>query len=287
MRGVRSTTPRSACTWRTPRPARIEVFDLNGKSAVPLLARSAGRPDQMVDGARSSRSDARRSPLGGRLRRTPRAGVHRRRGAQVGVSSSPARPAPPGGLASARGITVDPTTGDVSPSTAGTSGPRFAPDGTLLRRFGQRGSFPPDGMNYPRSTAVDPATGNIWVGNYEGDPMLMVYDRNFNFMRQIATPRFVKDIEIIGNVAYVLMRRTRRRAPLQRATGELIQTALLHQPRQSARHRGRPADRPLLDHLGRRRRTCTWSRRRAPDPDPSRRQPRLGRRHRRRRRLRR
>ena len=32
---------------------------------------------------------------------------------------------------------------------------------------------------------------------------MIVYDHNFNFIRQIATPRFVQDIEIIGNVTYV------------------------------------------------------------------------------------
>jgi len=84
---------------------------------------------------------------------------------------------------------------------------RFASDGTLLQVFGERGSFPPAGMNYPRSVAVDPATRNVWVGNYEGDPDVMVFTPNFSVVRHIVTPRFVNDIDIVGGEAYVLFRR--------------------------------------------------------------------------------
>ena len=105
---------------------------------------------------------------------------------------------------------------------------RFAPDGTLLRTFGQRGSFPPDGMNYLRAVAVDPATRNVWVANYEGDPDLMVFTPDFGVVRRIHTPRFVNDVEIVGGKAYVLVRRlTSANGSVQiynASTGKLLST---------------------------------------------------------------
>jgi DNA-binding beta-propeller fold protein YncE len=124
-----------------------------------------------------------------------------------------AYPAPPqvpdpAGIGSARGIAVDPVTGDVLVSDNWNQRvQRFAPDGSLLQVFGQRGSFPPTGMNYPRSIAVDPATRNVWVGNYEGSPDLMVFTPTFQVVRHIDTPRFINDVEISGGKAYVLLRR--------------------------------------------------------------------------------
>jgi DNA-binding beta-propeller fold protein YncE len=105
---------------------------------------------------------------------------------------------------------------------------RFAPDGTLLQVFGERGSFPPAGMNYPRSIAVDPATRNVWVGNYEGTPDLMVFTPNFGVVRHIDTPRFINDVEISGGKAYVLMRRDGNNdgsvMVFDAATGALLRT---------------------------------------------------------------
>ncbi len=223
MRDVQVDDARGRVYVANSQAGTIEVFDLNGTWLFRFSGLGDG-PGQMVDGARgltqTPDGDLWAADYGGRrvIRFTADGAL------KSAFPSSPAQPAPPGGLASARGITMDPTTGDVITVDGWNQRiQRFAPDGTLLRAFGGRGSFPPDGMNYPRSAAVDPATGDIWLGNYEGDPMLMIYDKDFNFKRQIVTPRFVQDIEIVGNVAYVLTRRTTpsvRRYNVQ--TGALI-----------------------------------------------------------------
>jgi DNA-binding beta-propeller fold protein YncE len=77
-------------------------------------------------------------------------------------------------------------------------------------------------MNYPRSIAVDPATGDVWVPNYEGNPDLVVYDRNFNYLRRIDIPRFVGDIEIVGGVAHLVVRRTGSVMRVDTATGATL-----------------------------------------------------------------
>jgi DNA-binding beta-propeller fold protein YncE len=129
-------------------------------------------------------------------------------GTYLGQFPHPPQQPDPAGLASARGVAVDPVTGDVLVADNWNQRvQRFAPDGTLLRTFGQRGSFPPSGMNYPRSVAVDPATRNVWVGNYEGDPDVMVFTPDFQLVRHIVTPRFVNDIDIVDGEAFVLFRR--------------------------------------------------------------------------------
>jgi len=87
-----------------------------------------------------------------------------------------------------------------------------------------RGSFPPDGMNYPRSVAVDPASGEVWLPNYEGAPFIVVYDREFHHLRTVTTPRFVNDIEIVGGLAYLVVRRPGEVRVVDVATGALVRT---------------------------------------------------------------
>jgi DNA-binding beta-propeller fold protein YncE len=150
-------------------------------------------------------------------------------GAFVNAFPDPAQPPDPAGLGSPRGVAVDPVTGDVLVADNWNQRiQRFAPDGTLLQVFGERGSFPPSGMNYPRSVAVDPATRNVWVGNYEGSPDLMVFTPDFHVVRHIVTPRFVNDVEISGDKAYVLVRRDGNKDGYVRvydtATGALLRT---------------------------------------------------------------
>jgi DNA-binding beta-propeller fold protein YncE len=128
-------------------------------------------------------------------------------GAFVQSFPDPPQPPDPAGLAAARGVAVDRATGDILVADNWNQRvQRFSSKGELLRVFGERGSFPPTGMNYPRSLAVDPVTRNVWVANYEGHPDLMVYTPDFEQVRRIITPRFVNDIEIVGGVAYVVVR---------------------------------------------------------------------------------
>ena len=146
-------------------------------------------------------------------------------GAFVGAFPDPPQPPDPSGLASARGVAVDRANGDVLVADNWNQRvQRFGPDGKLIQVFGERGSLPPAGMNYPRSVAVDPATRNVWVGNYEGHPDLMVYDRDFHQVMRIMTPRFVNDLEIVGGVAYVVVRREGSLMRFDTATGELLGT---------------------------------------------------------------
>lgn len=132
----------------------------------------------------------------------------------------------PAGFASARGVAVDPVTGDVLVADNWNQRVyRFAPDGTPLQTFGQRGSFLPDGMNYPRSIAVDPDTRNVWVANYEGNPDLVVYTPGFDqVVRVIHVPRFVNDMDIVGGLAYLLVRRTGSVLVYDTSTGVLQRT---------------------------------------------------------------
>ncbi len=185
----------------------IEVFTLSG-APVATFGSLGEAPGQFVDGARQLAvlpgGDLLAADYGARRvqRFTPDGG-------SVSQFPDPPQPAAPDGLALPRGIAVDPATGDVLVADAWNQRiQRFAPDGTLLAVHGRRGSLPPDGMNYPRSIAVDPATGHVWVPNYEGNPDLVVYDRDFRFLRRIDVPRFVSDIDIVGGVAHLVVRRT-------------------------------------------------------------------------------
>ena len=147
-------------------------------------------------------------------------------GAFVGDFPEPPQRPDPAGFASARGVAVDPVTGDVLVADNWNQRVyRFAPDGTPLQTFGQRGSFLPDGMNYPRSIAVDPATRNVWVANYEGNPDLVVFTPGFDHVvRVIHVPRFVNDLDIVGGLAYLLVRRTGSVMVFDAATGALQRT---------------------------------------------------------------
>jgi DNA-binding beta-propeller fold protein YncE len=147
-------------------------------------------------------------------------------GGFVGDFPEPPQRPDPAGFASARGVAVDPVTGDVLVADNWNQRvDRFAPDGTPLQTFGQRGSFLPDGMNYPRSIAVDPATRNVWVANYEGNPDLVVYTPDFaHVVRVIHVPRFVNDLDIVGGLAYLLVRRTGSVMVYDAATGVLQRT---------------------------------------------------------------
>ena len=268
MRGVQVDDARGRVYAANSQAGTIEVFDLNGKWLFRFSALGNG-PDQMVDGARgltqTPDGDLWAADYGGRrvIRFTADGAL------KSAFPSSPAQPAPPGGLGSARGITMDPTTGDVITVDGWNQRiQRFAPDGTFLGAFGRRGSLPPDGMNYPRSAAVDPATGDIWVGNYRGRPdadglrpqlQLQAPDRHAALR---AGHRDHRQRRLRAHPTH-----DAERAPLQRAD-RCADRRLLHQPRQSAWHRGRPADRPLLDHLGHDEGRVRGQRRRAPRSGP-------------------
>jgi DNA-binding beta-propeller fold protein YncE len=183
----------------------IEVFDLTGThlSTIGSLGHGDG---QFLDGPRQLTV----TPDGhvwGADYAARRVEEFTAAGAFVRAFPDPPQPPDPAGLAAPRGVAVDRATGDILVADNWNQRvQRFASDGSLLQVFGERGSFPPAGMNYPRSVAVDPATRNVWVANYEGNPDLMIYNPDFEQVRRIVTPRFVNDVEIVGSVAYVVVR---------------------------------------------------------------------------------
>ncbi len=184
----------------------IEVFDLAGTHLGTFGGLGAG-DGEFLDGARQMAITP-DDHLWAADYASERVQEFSMGGTYLGQFPRPPQQPDPAGLASARGVAVDPVTGDVLVADNWNQRvQRFAPDGTLLQTFGQRGSFPPSGMNYPRSVAVDPATRNVWVGNYEGDPDVMVFTPDFQVVRHIVTPRFVNDIDIVGGEAFVLFRR--------------------------------------------------------------------------------
>jgi sugar lactone lactonase YvrE len=186
----------------------IEVFDLSGTREHTFSGLGSG-DGQFSDGARQIAL----APDGNLLA----ADYGNRRvmeftpdGDYLSQFPDPALPQDPAGFSGPRGIGLDPVTGDVLVTdTWGQRVQRFAPDGTLLTVFGRRGSTPPEGMNYPKSIAVDPANRNVWVGNYEGAPQIVIFTSDFTqVVRRITTPRFVHDLEFVGDTVYVVFRGT-------------------------------------------------------------------------------
>ena len=224
MRGVAVNDAMGRLYVANSQVGTIEVFNLSGTHLSTFGALGQG-PGQFGDGARQ-------------LTITPdghlwAADYADRRVEEFTSSGSflkdfPEPPQPPdtAGFSSPHGISVDPGTGDVLVSDNWNQRvQRFAPDGTLLKTFGRRGSFLPDGMNYPRSLAVDPATRDVWVANYEGNPDLVVYTPDFStVVRQIHVPRFIDDIDIVGGMAYLVDRRPGSVMVYDTATGTLQRT---------------------------------------------------------------
>lgn len=128
-------------------------------------------------------------------------------GNYVTAFPSPQRDADPAGLIEPHGIDVDPGSGDIAVADHwGHRVERFQADGSLIRTFGRRGRLPEKGFNYPRDLSFDPATGNLWVLNVEGQPWLVVYDDDFNVLRQIRTIDLTTGVDVVGGMAYVYAR---------------------------------------------------------------------------------
>jgi DNA-binding beta-propeller fold protein YncE len=223
MRGIAVDDAAGRLYVANSQAGTIEVFDLAGAHLTTIG--SLGHADgQFLDGPRQLTV----TPDGhvwGADYAARRVEEFTADGTFAGAFPSPPQPPDPAGLASARGVAVDRATGDVLVADNWNQRvQRFAPDGSLLKVFGERGSFPPAGMNYPRSIAVDPDTRNVWVANYEGDPDLMVFTPDFQKVMRIMTPRFVNDLEIVDGKAYALVRRTGSVMVFDATTGDLIRT---------------------------------------------------------------
>ena len=223
MRGVLLDEAHSRLYVADAQTGEIDVFGLDGTHVGQLGSGGTG-PGQFADGARQLEllpdGSVLAADYGGR--RVQRFSPD---GRLLAVFPHPGQDAARHGLVEPRGVALDPGTGDVLVADPWAQRiQRFAPDGTLLAAHGVRGSFPPDGMNYPRSVAVDPASGDVWVPNYEGAPFVVVYDRELHSLRTITTPRFVNDIEIVGGLAYLLVRRPGEVRVHDVATGALVRT---------------------------------------------------------------
>ena len=223
MRGVVLDEARGRLYVADAQTGEIDVLGLDGTHIGQIAALGTGA-GQFPDGARQLEllpdGSVLAADYGGR--RVQRFSPD---GRLLAVFPHPGQDAGRDGFVEPRGLALDPATGDVLVADPWAQRvQRFAPDGTLLAAHGVRGSFPPDGMNYPRSVAVDPASGDVWVPNYEGAPNLVVYDRGFHHLRTIATPRFVNDIEIVGGLAYLLVRRPGEVRVHDVATSALVRT---------------------------------------------------------------
>ena len=149
----------------------IEVFDLAG-SHLSTFGGARPRRRTVPRRAAAAHGHSRRPRVGSRLRGRGGSQEFTAAGAFVASFPDPPQPPDPAGLASrSRASRSTRSTGDVLVADNWNQRvQRFAPDGTLLTVFGERGSFPPAGMNYPRSVAVDPATRNVWVAQLRGRP---------------------------------------------------------------------------------------------------------------------
>ena len=130
-------------------------------------------------------------------------------GTFVKLFPNPAMRPDPAGISQARGLDVDPVTGDVLTVDAfGQRVNRYAATGELLDQYGRRGSSPPQGMNYPKAVAVNPATRDIWVSSFEGPPGVVGYTADFaTVLGRPDIPRWVGDLEFAGGKLYALERR--------------------------------------------------------------------------------
>lgn len=200
----------------------IEAFSLAGAHLRTISSEGAG-PGQFVDGARQLAV----TPDGHvwaadygqfRVMEFDAAGAH------LSTFPNPPMPADPAGMSSARGLDVDPVTGEVVVADSwGQRVLRFSPDGALIQSFGRRGSRPPEGMNYPKSIAINPATRDVWVGNYEGIPYVVGYTSDFSsVVRRIVTPRFITDLKVVGNLLYAVNRRPGALYVYDLTTGALV-----------------------------------------------------------------
>lgn len=130
-------------------------------------------------------------------------------GTFVKVFPDPVMRPDPAGISQARGLDVDPVTGDVVTVDAfGQRANRYSAQGELLDQYGRRGSSPPEGMNYPKAVAVDPATRDLWVSSFEGPPGVVGYTFDFSsVVGRPNIPRWVGDLEFFGGKLYALERR--------------------------------------------------------------------------------
>ena len=115
----------------------------------------------------------------------------------------------PAGISQARGLDVDPVTGDVLTVDAfGQRANRYSAQGELLGQYGRRGSSPPEGMNYPKAIVVNPTTRDIWISSFEGPPGVVGYSADFStVLGRPNIPRWVGDLEFSGGKLYALERR--------------------------------------------------------------------------------
>jgi DNA-binding beta-propeller fold protein YncE len=134
-------------------------------------------------------------------------------GALLGVYPNPAQPAPLGGFAQPRDVSVDPVSGNVWVIDSWNE--RFqelSPTGAFLGAWGIRNSNAPYGMDYPRGIAVDPVTRNVWVANTRAQ-VIRIYDQNANYIKTLGVPgkgaktagyfNWPMDIQFAGGKAYV------------------------------------------------------------------------------------
>lgn len=130
-------------------------------------------------------------------------------GAFVKLFPDPGMRPDPAGISQARGLDVDPVTGDVLTVDAfGQRVNRYAATGELLDQYGRRGSSPPEGMNYPKAVAVDPSTRDVWISSFEGPPGVVGYSADFaTVLGRPNIPRWVGDLEFFGGKLYALERR--------------------------------------------------------------------------------
>lgn len=130
-----------------------------------------------------------------------------------GIYPAPAQPAPVGGFAQPRDVSVDPVSGNVWVIDSWNERfQEFSPNGAFLGTWGMRNSNPPYGMDYPRGIAVDPVTRNVWVANTRAQD-IRIYDQNANYIKTLGVPgkgaktagyfNWPMDIQFAGGKAYV------------------------------------------------------------------------------------
>lgn len=138
----------------------------------------------------------------------------------------PAMRPDPAGISQARGLDVDPVTGDVLTVDAfGQRVNRYSSTGELIDQFGRRGSSPPEGMNYPKAVAVNPATRDVWISSFEGPPGVVGFNSDFTtVLGRPDIPRWVGDLEFYNGQLYALERRPGAVRVIDPATLAVVRT---------------------------------------------------------------
>ncbi len=166
-------------------PSQIEKFALDGTWLASFGSEGTG-PGQFRDGGRElaidSDSNVHAADFGNN-----RVNVYNANGVSLYAYPSPPIQPPDDGFNQPQGIAVSASGDDLyTADTYNHRLQRWTRDGTLVSKWGYRGTAAPNAMNYPRGVAVDPRNGDVLLMNSrEGN--VKRYSRTGNYISQFGS----------------------------------------------------------------------------------------------------